>query len=67
VEIDWRDLTPTRVLACQTLTGRDLKAINTFEQPKNVVPQTLEAPNVGAKMNFRLPARSYSVAHIATS
>ena len=67
VEIDWRDLTPTRVLACQTLTGRDLKAFNTFEQPKNVVPQELEAPRVGAKVTLRLPAGSYSVAHIATS
>ena len=25
--------TPTRVLACETLTGPDLKAFNTFEQP----------------------------------
>ena len=31
--LDWRDVTPTRVLACETLTGPDLKAFNTFEQP----------------------------------
>ena len=31
--LDWRDLTPTRVLTCETLTGPDLKAFNTFEQP----------------------------------
>ena len=30
---------PTRVLACETLTGPDLKAFNTFEQPRRVAPQ----------------------------
>jgi alpha-N-arabinofuranosidase len=65
--LEWRDVTPTRVLACQTLTGTDLKAFNTFEQPQRVAPQTLEAPAVGTRMTFKLPARSYSVAHIATS
>jgi alpha-N-arabinofuranosidase len=67
VEVDWRDLAPSRVLSCQTLTGRDLKAFNTFEQPKNVVPRALEAPAAAAKMLFKLPARSYSVAHVAAS
>ena len=38
ITVNWQSPTPSRVLACQTLTGRDLKAINTFEQPKNVVP-----------------------------
>ena len=35
--------TPTRVLACETLTGPDLKAFNTFEKPKRVVPRALDA------------------------
>jgi alpha-N-arabinofuranosidase len=65
--LDWRDLTPKRVLACQTLTGADLKAHNTFEQPKQVAPQALDAPQPGAQMTFKLPARSYTVAHIATA
>lgn len=65
--LEWRDPTPTRVLACQTLTGPDLKAFNTFEQPQRVVPRALEPPAVGSRMAFKLPARSYSVAHIATS
>ena len=64
--LEWRDPVPTRVLACQTLTGADLKAFNTFEQPKRVVPQPLDAPQAGARMTFRLPARSYTVAHLAT-
>lgn len=67
VTVEFRDTTPTRVLECQTLTGTDLKAHNTFEQPKNVVPQALDAPSAGAKMTFKLPARSYTAAHIATS
>ena len=65
--LEWRDPTPTRVLVCETLTGPDVKALNTFEQPQVVVPRTLEAPQAGARMTFKLPARSYSVARIATT
>jgi len=65
--LECRDFTPTRVLASETLTGADLKASNTFERPTLVSPQKLEAPRPGSTMTFKLPARSYSVAHIATS
>jgi alpha-N-arabinofuranosidase len=65
--LDWRDPTPTRVLACETLTGTDLKAANTFDKPMLVAPRTLDAPAAGARMTFKLPPRSYSVAHIATT
>jgi alpha-L-arabinofuranosidase len=65
--LDWRDPTPTRVLACETLTGSDLKAANTFEHPTLVSPRTLDAPKAGSTMTFKLPPRSYTVAHIATS
>ncbi len=65
VTVDWRDVTPQRVLALETLTGSDLKAFNTFDQPNTVSPQKLDAPAVGSKMTFKLPPRSYSVAHIA--
>jgi len=64
--LEWGELTPTRVLACETLTGTDLKAINTFEQPGRVAPQRLDAPAPGTRMTFRLPPRSYTVAHLAT-
>src|SRR4051794_16510723 len=33
VVLQWEDVVPTRVLACETLTGADLKAFNTFEDP----------------------------------
>jgi len=65
--LEWRDAAPKRVLACETLTGPDLKGANTFEEPTLVSPKKLEAPRVGSKMTFKLPPRSYSVAHIATS
>ena len=63
--LDWRDATPARVLACDTLTGPDLKAFNTFGAPRTVVPQRLDAPAPGSRMTFKLPARSYTVAHLA--
>ena len=63
--LEWRDPTPTRVLACETLTGPDLKACNTFEQPNQVVPRALDGPSVSSRMTFKLPARSYSVIHLA--
>jgi alpha-L-arabinofuranosidase len=65
--LDWRDPTPTRVLTCLTLTGTDLKAANTFEKPMLVAPRALDAPVAGTRMTFKLPPRSYSVAHIATT
>ena len=61
LEIVWRDLSPTGVTAFETLTGPDLKALNTFADPKRVVPQTLEMPKTGSNMTVKLPARSYSV------
>ena len=65
--LDWRDPQPARVLACETLTGPDLKAFNTFEQPARVAPQALAAPAAGARMTFKLPPRSYSVVQLATT
>jgi alpha-N-arabinofuranosidase len=65
--LEWRDVTPTRVLACETLTGADLKAFNTFEQPRRVAPQRLDAPAAGARMTFKLPPRSYTVAQLAAT
>jgi alpha-N-arabinofuranosidase len=65
IVLDWRDLTPTRVVTCETLTGPDLKAFNTFADPRRVAPQRLDAPAPGARMTFKLPPRSYSVAQLA--
>ena len=65
VVLEWADVLPTRVLTCETLTGADLKAVNTFEAPRRVIPQALTAPAPGARMTLRLPPRSYTVLHLA--
>ena len=65
--LEWQAPTPARVLACETLTGSDLKAANTFAAPDAVAPRKLDAPAAGPRMAFRLPPRSYTVAHIATA
>ncbi len=63
--LDWRNPTPTKVLACETLTGADLKAVNTFDDPQKVAPQKLDAPQAGPMMTFKLPKASYTVVHLA--
>ncbi|HYP18299.1 MAG TPA: alpha-L-arabinofuranosidase C-terminal domain-containing protein, partial [Opitutus sp.] len=65
--VEWRESAPQRVLAAETLTGPDLKATNTFEEPNRVVPATFDVPAAGPKMTFRLPPRSYSVVHLSTA
>jgi len=43
-----------------TLTGPDLKAVNTFAEPSKVWPAAIELPRPGGLMVLQLPARSYS-------
>jgi alpha-N-arabinofuranosidase len=62
--LTFEDVTPSRVLACETITGTDLKAFNTFENPNKVVTTKLDAMKAGAKMTMKLPARSYTVIHL---
>jgi alpha-L-arabinofuranosidase len=57
VEVIWREAPPQKVLFSQVLTGPDLKAFNSFEDPKKVAPKPFEAP----KNKFQVPARSYTV------
>jgi alpha-N-arabinofuranosidase len=65
LELDWHDLTPTQVTGFQTITGNDLKAVNSFDQPNRVVPQKLDAPKAGQRMSIEFPQRSYSVLTLA--
>ena len=67
VEIEFRDMTPTKVLAAKTLTGKNLQAANTFAKPNNIIGQDFDAPRAGSKMTVKLLARSYSVLQVATS
>lgn len=65
VVLEWLDPEPQRVLTCETLTGPDLKAVNSFEQPDRVVPRPLDAPRPGRRMTLKVPAASYSVLSLA--
>jgi alpha-N-arabinofuranosidase len=66
VEVIWREAAPARVVVCRTLTGKDLRASNSFADPRRVAPESLETPRAGARMRFKLPARSYTLAVTAT-
>ena len=65
VVLEWQGIAPARVLTCETLTGVDLKAVNTFADPRRVAPQRLEPPAPGSRMTFKLPPRSYTIAHLS--
>jgi alpha-L-arabinofuranosidase len=52
---------------CDTITGADLKAFNTIDQPNRVAPQPLTPTAPGSRMTFELPARSYTVARLAVT
>ncbi|MEO8077431.1 MAG: alpha-L-arabinofuranosidase C-terminal domain-containing protein [Acidobacteriota bacterium] len=67
VVLEWEDVTPSRVLACETITGPDLKAFNTIEQTGRVVPQRLDPPRPASRMAFKVPARSYTVLQLAVT
>jgi alpha-N-arabinofuranosidase len=62
VELNWEDKMPGRVLTASVLTGSDLKAVNGFDAPQRVAPQTLEKPSTSAgRTKFEVPARSYTL------
>lgn len=65
LEVVWHEVTPSRVVDCQVLTASDLKAFNSFDAPKRVIPQPLEPPKASGRMTFKLPPRSYTVANLA--
>jgi alpha-L-arabinofuranosidase len=65
IVVQWDGLVPARVLTCETLTGPDLKAVNSFADPGRVTPQRLDPPAIGPRMTFKMPPRSYSVVHMA--
>jgi len=65
LKVSWHDGAPARVLGADVLTGRDLKAVNTFDAPSTVVPSRLDTPRPASDMTFELPPRSYSVVRMA--
>jgi alpha-N-arabinofuranosidase len=67
LEVVWRDGAPSRVVRAEVLTGSDLGAVNSFAEPKRVVPQPLPPPKPGPRVVLELPARSYSLVVLAAS
>ena len=62
VEITWQGKGPGTVLSSTTVTGDDLKAVNTFDAPKRVIPQSVDKPvTTRDSTKFEVPARSYTV------
>ncbi len=63
IEVVWEGSAPGKAIATQVLTGDDLKASNSFEQPKKVAPQSFPSPAAApsGRTRFEVPARSYTV------
>jgi len=62
IDLVWEDQAPTRVVNAMVLTGSDLKASNSFSEPKRVVPTDFPKPTTaGGHAKFEVPARSYTV------
>lgn len=62
VEVHWGELAASKLLAANVITGADLKAVNSFDSPNKVAPQTAEKPATSGNVTkMELPPRSYSV------
>ncbi|HEX6803062.1 MAG TPA: alpha-N-arabinofuranosidase [Terriglobales bacterium] len=62
VEVAWEAESPNRIVNSWTLTGADLKAVNSFDSPKRVEPQAFDKANISnGRVKLQLPARSYTV------
>ena len=62
IDLVWEDQAPTKVVNAMVLTGSDLKASNSFGEPKRVVPTDFPKPTTeGGHAKFEVPARSYTV------
>ena len=62
IEVVWEDRAPSQIAVSQVLTGDDLKAVNGFDAPERVKPQSFDKPNTSnGKTTFEVPSRSYTV------
>jgi alpha-N-arabinofuranosidase len=62
LELNWEAGAGSKLMTSSLITGADLKAINSFDKPNNVVPQAADRP-LGKENSLKMevPARSYSV------
>lgn len=62
IELNWEGQGMSRFLSSFVLTGTDLKAVNGFDKPENVVPQAAGKPMmIGNVTRLEVPPRSYSL------
>jgi alpha-L-arabinofuranosidase len=62
IEVNWEGKSGARTVASWVLTGNDLNAVNGFETPNKVAPQTGDKPSSNAgHTTIELPPRSYSI------
>ena len=62
LELNWAAKTASRLLSSFVITGSDLKAVNSFEKPNNIVPREVDKPvTSGNVIKIEVPARSYSI------
>ena len=62
VDVVWQDAQPARVRTATVLTGTDLKASNSFDAPRRVIPQEMGKPQTtGGHTKFEVPPSSYTV------
>jgi alpha-N-arabinofuranosidase len=62
VEVVWEDTAPHGVANSLVLTGDDLKAVNSFDNPEKVKPQPFERPSTAnGRTRFEVPARSFTL------
>jgi len=62
VELNWEATAGSRLLFSSVLTGTDLKAVNGFDKPDRVMPQSADKPLTSGNLTkLELPPRSYSV------
>lgn len=62
IDVLWEDAAPGRLTTSMVLTGSDLKAFNSFQNPNRVAPQEMPKPTaMNGRTRFEVPARSYTV------
>jgi alpha-N-arabinofuranosidase len=65
-EIAWQGIAPAKNTAIIQISGDDPKAINTFENPNNIVPQQLKSvPVQNGTISVTLPPMSFTVVKTA--
>jgi alpha-L-arabinofuranosidase len=65
VELHWQDIAPKRIKAVHQISGTDPKAFNSFENPNNIVPVSVDAPTVkDGCAELSLPSLSFTVLEV---